>query len=232
MQLPMTSEDETTMRPMTRGRLLFAGMLCVALVVGSCALVLSTTQLASGAAKPGKPEFQQGLHHSLGAQEAIQRWLDPGLAHPPKHALDFQLDDWEWSEELTLRAGTGTARINAGSDKSAEVQGVIQEWSEDGTADTVLKEMKFVTASAKDPKGQLDHIQLLFTSDWAAVYHFSNKEEFATPLVFMLDGLIMHKHYNDKLDWLPVPGKKKAFYAIKPRSEMPKYLQSVMDKKR
>lgn len=231
MQLPMTSEDERIMQPMTRGRLLFAGMSCVALVVGSCALVLSTTQLGSGAAKPGKPEFQPGLHYSAWAQEAIQRWLDPGLAHPPKHVLDFQLDDWEWSEELTLQADTGTARINAGSDKSAEVQGVIQEWSEDGTAKEVMKEMKYCGAVAKDPTGELDHIQLLFTSDWAAVYHFSDKEADA-PLIFMLDGLIMHKHYNDKLDWLPLPGKKKAFYAIKPRSEMPKGIQSIMDKKR
>ena len=219
------------MRPLARWRLLLAGMSSVALIAVFCAIVVSTAQLGSGAAKAGKPELQGPQQNNAWAQDAIQRWLNPDSAQPPKHVVDFQPDYWEWGETRTLHADSSTvAHINAGADKSEEVPGVIQEWTEVATAKAVIKELKYVGGSAKDPTGVLDHIQLLFTSDWAAVYFFSDKDKDA-PLVFMLDGLIMHKHYNDKLKCLPVPGKKKAYYMIKPRSEFPKGIKAIMDKK-
>jgi len=220
------------MRPLARWRLLLAGMSSVALIAIFCAIVVSTVQLGSGAAKAGKPELQGPQQKNDWAQEAMQRWLNPGSAQPPKHVVDLQPDDWEWSETRTMHADSGRAHINAGSDKSEEeVPGVIQEWSEVATAKAVIKELKYFGGSAKEPTGQLDHIQILFTSDWAAVFYFSDKAHFKLPIVFMLDGLIMHKHYNDKLGWLPVPGKKKAYYSIKPRAEFKKGLQGIMDKK-
>ena len=213
------------MRPTARWRLLLAGMSGVALLVSLCAIWVSNAQLGSGAAKPEKPEL------SAGAQETIQRWLDTGSAQPPKHVVDFQPDDWEWSDVRTLHAGSGTARINAGSDKSEEVHGIIQEWSEVETAKQVIKEIKYIGGSAKDCTGELDHVQMLFTNTWGAVYFFSEKDKDA-PLVFMLDGLIMHKHYNDKLEWLPIPGNKKAYYTIQQRCYLPKEIRDLMDKKR
>ena len=168
MQLPMTSEDERASQPLARWQLLLAGMSSVALIAIFCAIVVSTAQLGSGAANAGKPELQEPQQNNAWAQEAIQRWLDPKSAQPPKRVVDFQPDDWEYGEVRALHADSGTARINAGSDKSEEVPGVIQEWTEMGTAKAVIKELKYFGGSAKEPTGQLDHFQCMCDSEWGA----------------------------------------------------------------
>ena len=181
IQLAMTSEDERAMRPLARWRLLLAGMSSVALIAIFCAIVVSTAQLGSGAAKAGKPELQEPQQNNAWAQEAIQRWLDPGSAQPPKHVVDFQPDDWEVSEVRTLHPDSGTARINAGSDKSEEIPGVIQEWTEVDTAKAIIKETKYFGGSAKDPTGSLYHIQMLFTHTWGDVYFFFGERQRCAP---------------------------------------------------
>mmetsp|Transcript_107019 Transcript_107019/g.207397 ORF Transcript_107019/g.207397 Transcript_107019/m.207397 type:complete len:151 (-) Transcript_107019:327-779(-) len=68
IQIPMTSEDERAVRPLARRRLFLAGMSCVALIASFCAIVVSTAQLGSGAAKAGKPELQGPQQHNAWAQ--------------------------------------------------------------------------------------------------------------------------------------------------------------------
>jgi len=80
----------------------------------------------------------------------------------------------------------------------------------------------------KKPTGELDHFQCLYTADWAAFYFYSDGDKDA-PIVFLLDGIIMHKHYGDKLEWLPIPGNKKAYYSVKPKAEYSAGLQSLMN---
>jgi len=57
---------------------------------------------------------------------------------------------------------------------------------------------------------------------------FSDSDKNA-PIVFLLDGLIVHKHHGYKLEWLPVPSGKKAYYSVKPKAEYYAGLQALMN---
>lgn len=207
---------------------LLVKLACGSLLVGFFALGRATAQFGSGAAQPAQPEMPQGLQHKQWEQSAIQRWSDLGPVQPkPEHLEDIQISDWKLSDVKTLHVGKGAARNQVGADTPSELRNIIQTWSEQATADDVIKTAKYVGGSAKQPQGELDHFQCLYTPDWAAFYFFSDGDKDA-PIVFMLDGIIMHKHYGDKLEWLPIPGGKKAFYSVKPKAEYQANLQALM----
>lgn len=214
----VTSEEEGVVMPISRWRALLAGTLC-ALFVGVYAI---------GAAKRENLAVPQGEQHKAWEQGAMQKWAGPGLAHPEE--LD-EIDpaDWNVDDVRTLYPVTGTARVTAEQeDQFEEVHGIIQKWSEEIADDKVMKALNYHSFSASKPKGHLDHFQFLWTHDWAAQYWYSDKTQDA-PLGCLLDSLLMHRHYKDKLDHLQLPSRKKAYYVIKPRSEFHKTAQKLFN---
>jgi hypothetical protein len=222
----LTSEDE---RKSPRWQKLLAVATCVALLVSCVALGRATAHLGSGWVQLAQPQMPQGLQQKEWEQAAVQRWSDLGPVHPkPGHLEELHLADWEVNDARTLHIGSGAARKQDGAEMPAELQGIIQTWSERETANGVIQTAKYKGGSAKQPTGELDHFQCLYTADWAAFYFFSDGDKDA-PIVFLLDGIIMHKHYGDKLEWLPIPGNKKAYYSVKPKAEYHADLQAIMN---
>jgi len=201
----LTSEDERTS---PRWQKLLAVATCSALLVSFGALGRATAQLDFGWVQLAQTQMPQGLQHKEWEQTAIQPSSDLGPVHPkPVHLEVLHLADWKFSDACTLHVGSG-ARKQVGAEMPAELHGIIQTWSEQETAKGVLQTAKYKGGSAKKPTGELDHIRCLYTADWAAFYFVSDGDKDA-PIVFLLDGLIMHKHYGDKLEWLPRPRRQK-----------------------
>jgi len=224
----LASEDERAMPANPSWQKLLVKLTGGALLVSFFALGRATAHFGSGAAQPAQPEMPQGLQHKQWEQSAIQRWSDLGPVQPkPEHLEDMQISDWKLTDVRTYHVRNGAARNQVGADMPAELRGIIQTWSEQSTAADVAKTAKFVGGSAKEPTGELDHFQCLYTPDWAAFYFFSDGDKDA-PIVFLMDGIIMHKHYDTKLEWLRIPGGKKAYYSIKPKAEYKANLQAFM----
>jgi hypothetical protein len=215
----VTSEEERTVRSIPSWRAMFVGATCIAFLVTFSTFVT---------AKHEQLEVPQESQHHDWEQWAMQSWVGPGSAHS-KQPDDFQLADWDVSEVRTLHPASGTARNEAGADKSEEVQGIIQKWSEEVADEKTLKSLQYFEGSAKKKKGELDYFQIIFTHDWACEYFFSEKDKDA-PLGLLLDSLLMHRHYKDELNFLKLPDKTKAYYVIKPRSKFVKPAQELMDK--
>jgi len=219
-----------------RWKLLAAG---VVLLVSCCAIM--------SFAKAEIREPSHSLRDDHWDQASTHSWFDVGhVQRPIKQLEDLELDEWEWSKAFRLHAGSGAAQNSKGADMPEKVGGIIQKWSGmakikggakgivqswtlHDTAAKVEKEAMTFYGKSKTPDGELDYCQILFTSDWAAIYYYSENHQLV-PMVFLLDGLIIHQHMNQKMSW-PLPGKPKGYYMIKPRSQLSKYMQTTLDTK-